>query len=218
MCSVTSSKLRHTSCRDHHPVNSFEMTQHHWIAPSYNLFRLSGLHFIQVETEQGSGFSLSGNGSSGVDALYIVERGCLPPELICNFKKETNTPGGVVLGNIQLGIDIFGHSRRPNYAHVTAMLGVTLSNFYPLVFVHTSWLSYQYVCILYRSEWKGECVWRGGISLGVRSVYMLLQGVCVCVCWACVGLLDQIKAAGSACWLSHLLQHSCKLLKVPGWL
>ena len=37
--------------------------------------------------------------------------------------------------------------RTTNYTQVTAILGVTLSNFYPRVCVHTSWLSHQYVCV-----------------------------------------------------------------------
>lgn len=59
-------------------------------------------------------------------------------------RNKGNRSAGVMVC-IQQGVDIFGHCRGTNYTQVTAELGVTLSNFYPIVCVHTSWLSYQYV-------------------------------------------------------------------------
>lgn len=99
--------------------------------------------------------------------------------------------------------------RRTNYTQVTAELGVTLSNFYPIVCVHTSWLSYQYVCAF---VWQGKGVCDDGmcvylcICFSRELTVSVLVWVCVSLCegvgwWegACAGLLgtESIKAAGS---------------------
>ncbi len=116
--------------------------------------------------------------------------------------------------------------RRTNYTQVTATLGVTLSNFYPIVCVHTSWLSYQYVCVMERDR---VCVDRRGVCGCYICVYAsvgskLCLCVCVCVLVCVVGLCwPAWLGVHQSCWisvsqLSHLLQRSCKLLTVPGWL
>lgn len=150
---------------------------------------------------------------------------------MCTVRKETNaTEIWRCLGPYTAGKRYFWSlCRRTNYTQVTAKLGVTLSNFYPIVCVHTSWLSYQYVCVLYLSDGAREFVWIGGVPVGVIFVYMLLQGVncvctCVCVSVCAVGLCwPAWLGVNQSCWisvsqLSHLLQRSCKLLTVPGWL
>lgn len=80
--------------------------------------------------------------------------------------------------------------QRTNYTQVTAILGVTLSNFYPIVFVHTFWLSYQYVCILYLSEGGREYVWPGGP-----------MGVCVCVLFQGLHWPAWLEV-NQSCWIS----------------
>lgn len=99
--------------------------------------------------------------------------------------------------------ELYIHSRnRYFWSQHTSMLGVTLSNFYPIVWVHTSWLSYCCVCF---------CVTASGSLCGPVSCKWALFKLstweetmcCACthvrVCWACAGLLgcESIKATGS---------------------
>lgn len=85
---------------------------------------------------------------------------------------------------------------RTNYTQVTDKLGVTLSNFYPIVCVHTSWLSYQYVFVF---AWQ-------------KHVYALADSVCACVLGLCWPVWFRVN---QSCWISvsqwsHLPQCSCE--------
>ena len=98
---------------------------------------------------------------------------------------------------------------RTNYTQATAELHVTLSNFYPIVCVHTSRPSYQYVCVLYLSEGERESVWTERRRWASYLCICLCReySVCVCAC-VCVCVCGGPVAACLALSQSRLLDLS----------
>lgn len=109
--------------------------------------------------------------------------------------------------------------RRTNYSLPTAKLGVTLSNFYPILCVHTPRAKLS-ICVFISLTDKGEEKRRGRTRVSCLCLCSSREYVCVSVmglCWPAWLRVNQ------SCWVSvshwpHLLQRSCKLLPVPGCL
>lgn len=141
----------------------------------------------------------------------------------CEKKKSTETRrcwGLYTAGNGYFWLLLWG----TNYTQVTTKIGVTLSNFYPIVCVHTSWVSWCFctcvfltVKVSYTGRGVSEhyfCIIHPEINCKRISVCR----VCLCVeslCWPAWLRVSQRLWMSVSRW-SHLLQRSCKLLTIPG--